>query len=83
MCAWLRLQQLSKEAADYGLEYGLEVVNRYETNILNTAVQVGYTVGMALFASLPMLAFPVLACLLLCQHPPRPQAQLLWPPDLQ
>ena len=27
-------------AADYGLEYGLEVVNRYETNIANTGVQV-------------------------------------------
>ena len=34
------MQELCKEAADYGLIYGLEVVNRYETNILNTAAQV-------------------------------------------
>ena len=27
-------------ASDLGLEYGLEVVNRYETNLLNTAYQV-------------------------------------------
>ncbi|KAK9790359.1 hypothetical protein WJX73_006466 [Symbiochloris irregularis] len=33
------LKELCKEAADYGLIYGLEVVNRYETNILNTAAQ--------------------------------------------
>ena len=32
-------QELAAEAADYGLIYGLEVVNRYETNILNTAQQ--------------------------------------------
>lgn len=36
----IMLQELAKEAADYGLIYGLEVVNRYETNILNTAAQV-------------------------------------------
>jgi sugar phosphate isomerase/epimerase len=34
------VQTVAAEAADYGIEYGLEVVNRYETNILNTAQQV-------------------------------------------
>ena len=34
------LQELADVAADYGIEYGLEVVNRYETNICNTGVQV-------------------------------------------
>lgn len=34
------VQEVAAEAADYGIEYGLEVVNRYETNILNTAQQV-------------------------------------------
>lgn len=34
------VQEVASEAADYGIEYGLEVVNRYETNILNTAQQV-------------------------------------------
>lgn len=33
-------QGLAREAADYGITYGLEVVNRYLTNILNTAQQV-------------------------------------------
>ena len=33
-------QEVVSEAADMGITYGLEVVNRYETNILNTAVQV-------------------------------------------
>ncbi len=35
----LHLQELAAEAADYGITYGLEVVNRYESNILNTASQ--------------------------------------------
>ena len=34
------MQELADVAADYGIEYGLEVVNRYETNICNTGVQV-------------------------------------------
>jgi D-psicose/D-tagatose/L-ribulose 3-epimerase len=33
------LKELSNRANDLGLEYGLEVVNRYETNIANTAYQ--------------------------------------------
>lgn len=33
------LKGLAREAADYGITYGLEVVNRYLTNILNTAQQ--------------------------------------------
>ena len=37
---WL-WQEVADVAADYGIEYGLEVVNRYETNIANTGVQVG------------------------------------------
>ena len=36
----LGLQELANRANDLGLEYGLEVVNRYETNIANTAYQV-------------------------------------------
>lgn len=34
------LQEVAQKAADYGINYGLEVVNRYETNILNTSYQV-------------------------------------------
>lgn len=30
------------EAADLGITLGLEVINRYETNVLNTAVQVSH-----------------------------------------
>lgn len=41
----MTVQELAKEAADYGLIYGLEVVNRYETNILNVAQQVRQMVG--------------------------------------
>ncbi|KAK9824976.1 hypothetical protein WJX81_002463 [Elliptochloris bilobata] len=33
------LKELTAEAADYGITYGLEVVNRYETNMLNTATK--------------------------------------------
>lgn len=33
------LKELAAIAADLGLEYGLEVVNRYETNLLNTTAQ--------------------------------------------
>ena len=41
---------MAKKAADYGINYGLEVVNRYETNILNTSYQVSHTraIGMVL-----------------------------------
>lgn len=39
MCGWI-LQELAVVAADLGLEYGLEVVNRYETNLINTASRV-------------------------------------------
>ncbi|EIE24548.1 xylose isomerase domain-containing protein [Coccomyxa subellipsoidea C-169] len=39
------LKEVASEAADYGIEYGLEVVNRYETNILNTAQQAKELVG--------------------------------------
>ena len=30
---------MASEAADLGITLGLEVINRYETNVLNTAVQ--------------------------------------------
>ena len=33
-------QEMAVEAADLGIVLGLEVINRYETNLLNTAVQV-------------------------------------------
>ena len=33
-------QEIGAEAADLGINVGLEVINRYETNILNTAAQV-------------------------------------------
>lgn len=33
------LKELAVRAADYGITLGLEVINRYETNILNTADQ--------------------------------------------
>ena len=36
------MQELSNIAQDLGLDYGLEVVNRYETNLLNTAYQVNF-----------------------------------------
>ena len=36
----IAVQELADVAADYGIDYGLEVVNRYETNICNTGVQV-------------------------------------------
>lgn len=36
------LQEMAKVAADLGLTFGLEVINRYESNILNTGHQVGY-----------------------------------------
>lgn len=36
----MALQEVAQKAADYGINYGLEVVNRYETNILNTSYQV-------------------------------------------
>ncbi|CAL8467552.1 g7090 [Coccomyxa elongata] len=39
------LKEVAAEAADYGIEYGLEVVNRYETNILNTAQQAKELIG--------------------------------------
>ena len=51
-------------ASDLGLEYGLEVVNRYETNLLNTAYQVSqrdpssiffWSRGHGLFISLGIL----------------------------
>lgn len=32
-------KRLAVEAEDRGITIGLEVVNRYETNVLNTAVQ--------------------------------------------
>ena len=38
--ACMHLQELSNIANDLGLEYGLEVVNRYETNLANTASMV-------------------------------------------
>lgn len=37
----VHLQALAKEAADHNITWGLEVVNRYVSNILNTAQQVG------------------------------------------
>ncbi len=33
-------QEIGAEAADLGISVGLEIINRYETNILNTAAQV-------------------------------------------
>ena len=33
-------QEIGAEAADMGINVGLEIINRYETNILNTAAQV-------------------------------------------
>ena len=33
-------QEVAAVAEDLGLEYGLEVVNRYETNLINTASRV-------------------------------------------
>lgn len=33
-------QDITAQAADLGITYGLEVINRYESNILNTALQV-------------------------------------------
>jgi len=39
------LQELSNRANDLGLEYGLEVVNRYETNLANTAYEVSSAIG--------------------------------------
>lgn len=33
------VQEIASEAADLGITLGLEVINRYETNVLNTAVQ--------------------------------------------
>ena len=36
----MAVQEVAQKAADYGINYGLEVVNRYETNILNTSYQV-------------------------------------------
>ena len=37
---WCTLQEIGAEAADLGINIGLEIINRYETNILNTAAQV-------------------------------------------
>jgi D-psicose/D-tagatose/L-ribulose 3-epimerase len=39
------LQRLARRAADSGITLGLEVVNRYETNLLNTATQALAFVG--------------------------------------
>mmetsp|Transcript_15183 Transcript_15183/g.45782 ORF Transcript_15183/g.45782 Transcript_15183/m.45782 type:complete len:358 (+) Transcript_15183:125-1198(+) len=39
------LKELAVVAADLGLEYGLEVVNRYETNLINTASRAMDLVG--------------------------------------
>ena len=36
----LLVQEMSKVASDLGLTFGLEVINRYESNILNTGHQV-------------------------------------------
>ena len=33
------MQKLADQAADKGVTLGLEVVNRYETNVMNTANQ--------------------------------------------
>jgi len=33
------LQGLADKAADMGVELGLEAVNRYETNVINTAAE--------------------------------------------
>lgn len=35
------LRTVSQRAADAGVVFGLEVINRYESNVLNTAAQVG------------------------------------------
>lgn len=40
MGAYVWPQELTAEAADYGITWGLEVVNRYESNVLNTASKV-------------------------------------------
>ena len=64
---------MAKKAADYGINYGLEVVNRYETNILNTSYQVSQTraIGMVLHQRLACMCMmertlsmllPMLAC---------------------
>ena len=37
---WHLLQELSARAADMGIVYSIEVVNRYETNIANTGAMV-------------------------------------------
>ncbi len=40
----LNCQELAQRAADSNVTLGLEVINRYETNVLNTAKQVGGSV---------------------------------------
>lgn len=42
-----KVQTLGKKASDLGVTLGLEIVNRYETNVCNTAVQ-----GMELLADI-------------------------------
>ena len=35
------LQELCKRAEDMGIKWGLEVINRYESNVCNTGLRVG------------------------------------------
>ena len=45
---WCLLQELAARAADMGIVYSIEVVNRYETNIANTGAMVSRPQVLAL-----------------------------------
>lgn len=58
----LLVQELTKRAEDMGINWGLEVINRYESNVCNTGLRVNPTASAANLAPTPALIVRVHAC---------------------
>jgi len=58
----LLVQELTKRAEDMGINWGLEVINRYESNVCNTGLRVNPTAFAAILAATPALIVRVHAC---------------------
>jgi len=51
----LLVQELTKRAEDMGINWGLEVINRYESNVCNTGLRVKPTASAARLMPSPAL----------------------------
>ena len=52
---WCLAQELTKRAEDMGIKWGLEVINRYESNVCNTGLRVRNTPSCMLTCALPAM----------------------------